>query len=203
MKFLLSVVVCCLFFHISLNAQNEEGQSVIGANVGFSLIGIILDLSDEAAEEVTIDNSPAIQLTYDYAISRVVSLGAAVSRQRFLLSYTNYDDTPQDFDVVVGRLNLAGRILFHYGGNEKLDLYSGARLGVTNWSVNVKSDAVDNYTPSFPIGAFFAPQLVVFGMKGYITDHIGINGELAIGAPHYLSLGLSYRFAGKQDSRRY
>jgi len=40
----------------------------------------------------------------------------------------------------------------------------------------------------------FSFQLVAFGMRGYFTDNFGANVELGIGSPHFISMGLNYRF---------
>jgi len=47
---------------------------------------------------------------------------------------------------------------------------------------------------SFSEVVVFAPQLVLFGAQGYFTDNIGANFELSVGAPHFFSIGLNYRF---------
>jgi hypothetical protein len=128
-----------------------------------------------------------------------------------------------DFSITVPRTTLAARFLFHYGNKKRFDCYTGFRFGVGIWSVKtsanidkdvlrraidglkdqVGADAVENL-PSFDKvekalktgGSFVLPQaqLILFGIRGYVTEHIGINGELAVGSPYVFSLGANYRF---------
>ncbi|MCG8332138.1 MAG: porin family protein [Chitinophagales bacterium] len=202
MKRLMILMLMCLSFTTlnEINAQNLTSESVLGINMGLSLAGVLFNLA-ELEDDITVSNNPAIQLTYDYAINDVISIGAAGSYQRYVLSYTNYDGVEnQDFDVKIARTNVAARALFHYGGNEKIDLYSGVRLGLTNWSVDVGADNITDFVPPQSAGIFFAPQLVAFGIKGYFSPNFGVNAELSVGAPHYFSMGISYRFLGKNNN---
>lgn len=202
MKRLMMLILVCLSFITSneIKAQSLTNESVLGVNMGLSLAGVLFNLA-ELEDDIEASNKPAIQLTYDYAITDAISIGAAGSYQRYVLSYTNYNGVEdQDFDVKVGRTNIAARALFHYGGNEEIDLYSGIRLGLTNWSVDVGASNIPDYVPPQSAGIFFAPQLIAFGIRGYFTPNFGVNAELSIGAPHYFSMGVSYRFSGKSNN---
>lgn len=94
-------------------------------------------------------------------------------------------------------MNIGARALFDYANEGRLDLYSGVILGFTNWNVKT-NNASASYDPSqdltFSEEIVFAPQVVLFGAQGYFTDNIGANFELSIGAPHFFSIGLNYRF---------
>ena len=73
-------------------------------------------------------------------------------------------------------------------------MYSGVRVGMTNWVG--KSDSSDSSNDFFGddfSGWSFAPQLIAFGMRYYVTDNIGLSFETAVGAPHFLSVGANYR----------
>jgi hypothetical protein len=41
-------------------------------------------------------------------------------------------------------------------------------------------------------------QLIAFGLRGYLTENIGLNGELALGSPYFASVGINFRFSGRQ-----
>jgi hypothetical protein len=68
------------------------------------------------------------------------------------------------------------------------------RLGYTNWNVSSTSTDPDYDPNSVFTGGGFAPQVILFGFRGYFTENIGLNSELTVGAPHYFSIGLNYRF---------
>ncbi len=128
-----------------------------------------------------------------------------------------------DFSLTIPRTTVAARFLFHYGNKGKIDCYSGFRLGVGIWSVktsgNITSEqlkrAVDELKkelptevvdaiPAFddiitniktkPTFTFPQVQLILFGIRGYVTKNIGISAELAAGSPYAASIGANYRF---------
>ena len=176
----------------TLSAQRMAGESTIGVQSGFSLASALFNLSEIDAN-VDASTPPALQLTYDYALTDRLSLGGGVSYQRFNLAYSGYGEAKENFDVRLSRFNLGVRGLFHYGNSETMDMYSGLRVGLSNWSLDVGTND-PNFDPPKANGPAFAPQLILFGIRGYFTEHFGIGGELAAGAPHVVSLGLHYRF---------
>ncbi|MCO6489750.1 MAG: outer membrane beta-barrel protein [Phaeodactylibacter sp.] len=192
MKNTLSFFALFLGLCTLLPAQTRQGQSVIGIQTGFSLAGALFNLSEIDAN-IDASAPPAVQFTYDYALTDRLSLGGGVSYQRFKLAYSDYGEMNETFDVRLSRFNLAVRGLFHYGNSEAVDMYSGLRVGLSNWSLDVGTDD-PNFDPPKASGPAFAPQLVLFGIRGYLAENLAIGGELAAGAPHVLSLGLNYRF---------
>ena len=187
MKKLLFLACLAVILNGTLQAQNEDYKSTICVNGGFSLVGSLI-----SAVNGQTSSMPAIQATYDYGVAKWFSLGAAVSYQSMKIDYS--DVNFGDYNTTLKRLNFGMRALFHYANSGKVDLYSGLRLGYTNW--NVSSNSTDpEYDPNSVFsGGGFAPQVVLFGFRGYFTDHIGLNSELTAGAPHYFSVGLNYRF---------
>lgn len=122
-----------------------------------------------------------------------------------------------NFAITVPRTTFAARFLLHYGNKGRIDCYSGLRLGVGLWSVKLAADldpevltrVVDGVEgelgqdlPAFLTDKvkakvpFVLPQvqLIVFGLRGYVTNNIGLNFELAAGSPYVAALGLNYRF---------
>lgn len=192
----------CLFALVGLIAYSplkaQDQKSTVCLNAGVSLVGQIVSLGDVDGEGST-TALPAIQLTYDYMLNDWFSLGAAGSFQKMsadVIGYTYIDEggniIVEDVETSLNRLNFAARALFHYGNFENLDMYSGIRLGYTNWSYSTDSSDPD-YVDDIVAGGF-APQLVAFGIRGYFTDAFGVNVEFAIGPPSYLSAGLNLRF---------
>lgn len=191
MKYGMSFLPAFLSFSL-LCGQSRQGEPVLGVQAGFSLAGALFNLSEVDAN-VDAATPPALQFTYDHALTDRLSLGGGISYQSFRLAYSEYGEAKESFDVRLSRFNLGVRGLFHYGSSETMDMYSGLRLGLSNWSLDVGTDD-PSFDPPKANGPAFAPQLILFGIRGYFTENLGIGGELAIGAPHAVSLGLHYRF---------
>lgn len=181
-----------LLCSISAFSQNLQGESVIGINTGFSMAGAVLGLTG-LIDDVETNTTPAWQVSYDYAIHDHISIGGAAAWQRFHLQYSNYGEEQVDFGVSLSRFNAGGRVLFHYGSNDRIDLYSGLKVGISHWSVDVGAE-VEGYSPPKVSGVVPAFQLIAFGLRGYVTSQLGLNAEIALGAPHLASVGLTYRF---------
>ncbi len=204
----------------TLIAQSDAYQNTITVNAGFSLAGTLVNLLDnenlDEFDNVDQDefsnlsgqfsgtSTPAIQVNYDRALANWFSLGAGVSYQKLgfdinNFSYTDGDNQQQNIDFVstnFNRVNVSLRALFHYGNKNRMDLYSGLRLGITSWGASIEStdDQIeDDLEASGFVGINPAIQLIPFALRGYVTENIGINFETAIGAPHFFSIGLNYR----------
>jgi hypothetical protein len=72
-------------------------------------------------------------------------------------------------------------------------MYSGLRIGYTNWNFSTTTtdpnfDGAESFNGGKP-----AFQVILFGIRGYITENIGLNTELAVGGPHFFSAGLNVR----------
>lgn len=146
---------------------------------------------------------PALQVNYDLGLAKWFSIGAALSYQAMGLDYTNWeyiDDNGDwqtiDFSAKIGRANAALRFLFHYANQDRIDLYQGVRVGYLMW--NTKTEVSETvFDPETDLNLNFgrpSVQLVLFGMRGYVTENIGLSTELAVGAPHFLTVGANYRF---------
>ncbi len=178
------------------NLHAQEHKSALTVNAGFSLIGGLFSLPDEGVSNYSI---PAIQVGYDYYILNWFSLGAAGSIQFMGVDYDNYEYETGEFvngDLSIVRTNVAMRALFHYFNRNRLNMYSGVRMGLTNWNIdnNLTDKNYDYDEVLSSTGIVFAPQLVLFGLRGYFTENFGANLEFAVGPPHFFSAGLNYRF---------
>ncbi len=165
------------------------------------------------------NNFPQINVSYDHGINRWFSIGGAVSYNKVSLDLKdvvyNKKENLGDVKFNASRLTIGARALFHYGNTGRLDMYSGVRLGVGIWGVNASSNSLDSRLDEVfkevggggiwrsvlgnkVRGGFALPQVqvILFGLRGYITENIGINGELAAGSPYFASIGLNYRFGG-------
>lgn len=201
MKRSILVIILILTLVFRSFAQTQEKQIAFTFNGGLSLIGNLISSSIGQTANINHTKVPAIQFNADYGISESLSIGGAFSYQPFgaefrNITYTNSNGTTKVAPILnlsVNRSNLAARILFHYNTrSEDFDIYSGVRMGYTFWSVSHNlSDVVDLL--DWVKGSMFAPQIVLLGFRGYLVENFGLNFELAIGAPHYASMGLIYK----------
>lgn len=210
----------CSFFSLATFAQNETYRHTFTGNLGFSTVGTFIDVFDnnnlndfeleiedygEFSGFFTGRSLPAFQVNYDYGIKNWLSVGGGVSYQNlnFNIANLSYNDdngnreNVSELSVTTNRINISGRVLFHYGNKGKLDLYSGIRLGVTNWLTNLSAtnqtveDDLEANIPYF--GILPAAQIIPFGLRAYFGENWGANFETGLGSPHFLALGVNYR----------
>jgi hypothetical protein len=214
-------VVVMLAYASNAFAQNDTYKHTISANAGFSLLGAIVNLSDEIeqgdlgsidlnSDEVSDiqgqfngNSIPAFQINYDYGLKKWISIGGGISYQRvgFDIENLSYFDESEGQQRNIGtvsadlnRLNIAARVLFHYANTERLDLYSGLRFGLTTWGTKVETtDAAfeEDFNTIFAVNP--SVQVIPFALRGYITENLGISFETGLGAPHFFAIGLNYR----------
>jgi len=204
MKKLTPLFLAALFVIAGTTAksQNLQGQTVFNFNLGYSLTGdLIKGLFDEGTNS-TIKVSPVIILGADYGLSEKFSIGASFTTQGMKGTITDnwwYDDNDslitENFDFKIRRSHIAIIPKYHYtSDNDKLDIYSGLRLGFVMWSY--KDDSND---PTFTAFDDLKGRVTVgftTGMRYYFTDNIGANVDLNLGAPYVVSFGLNYKLGG-------
>lgn len=219
-KLMITVCAVCVLF--SAMAQNENYQSTISVNAGLSVLGTTFNLLEDAnIEGVSIINNvgeleslsgqlngqatPALELNYDYGLTKWFSIGGGLAYQKVSaelmdLSYTETASGEmvalESANLKINRTHLGVRALFHYGNSNRMDLYSGFRLGLTNWGTKVEATDPrfeENLKESNIFG--FAPsiQIIPFALRGYVTEQIGISFETGIGTPHFFAFGINYR----------
>lgn len=207
-------------FSFGVVAQNTDFRSNLSVNTGLTIIGAGFKALDgenfEDFADATTDSgfsdvqgafsgkaAPAIQINYDYSVKRWFSIGGGVSYQRLGFDVTDFaytDDETGDrtsaseLNVDANRFNIAVRALFHYGNINKVDMYSGFRVGTTIYGLKVET--TDQSIKDDLGTGFILPsvQIIPFALRGYVTENIGISFETAILGPHALALGLNYRF---------
>lgn len=200
MKKLFTIITCLLFLSNITNAQSEDYKSNISLGAGATLMGVyktavegifLLDPSDN----VTVSSVPNIEIGYDYGLTKWFSIGILGAYQNFSIKE---NVTGGENKYTISRMVVTTSLLFHYANAGKMDLYSGLRVGLQNWGFKATlDDATSNSTTGlenlsvFAGGASF--QATLFGIRGYISDNIGIGGEIAIGAPHFASFSINYR----------
>ncbi len=200
------ITVVALFFALSPVAYGQRlAQHRMQAQVGLSGIGILANVADRLnmAEAVEVNLTPALHMAYDYFYTNNVSLGLAVTYQSISVTYRNYtyeengQTITNDYGTQLKRFNASLRGLFWYNPGSRVKLYSGLRLGFSNWSADTTVPD-PTYDPdrfiNISLGANFAPQLLLLGTDIALTQHIYLSAELAIGAPYFASGGLTYRW---------
>jgi len=203
------LLILCILFICSIGwSQTEKGSSVLGLNIGYSLTGaVISDVNNNInSDDVNVTVTPALNLSYDYALSDRFSLGLYAGTQIFTTKIDGYsflnnnEEVIEDVSGNAMRWAIGLRPLFHYGNTDKLDMYSGLRLGYIAWSANTNSS-----DPALDLGTSFGVgrpsiSIIAFGMRYYFTDTIGAGFEVATGAPHVASASVNMRFGGSSSS---
>ncbi len=184
-------------------AQKYQGQVVVGVNGAFSLVGLVVTSTFHAANTIAgVSTSviPGISGTVDYGITDRFSLGVAQFYQGANVKWSSYQDSlgntvTGNFHYRFARNNTAIRALFHFGDNDDLDPYFGLRLGYSYWSSSTNAPNIYGLDVTKLIKPHFWPQ-AIFGIRYFFTANIGVNAELALGFPYYLSAGVNARFGG-------
>ncbi|WKN42506.1 hypothetical protein [Tunicatimonas pelagia] len=191
-----------------LFAQEKTGKSEnrvihphqVRGNIGFSTSGILSGIVNyfQIIDGVNIRRNPVISATYLFQPTRRAAIGGTIAHQNFSVTYRDPDNSSaRQYGLRANRFYLGATGLLYIVYQANFRMYSGARLGFSNWNVNsdvgFPSDVVDRVI-NFALGGTFAPQLIILGGESYVTEHVGFQGELAIGAPHLLSFGACYRW---------
>lgn len=210
-------LIMTVFISTSVCAQQAQGQSVVGLHAGYSLVGALATAAGDAIGGIdgnTVDASatPALQLAFDYGLTKRVSVGLAASFQTMSFKADNYSyvdaggmTVTEDAKASSTRMSFALRTLFHYGNNDKLDMYSGIRIQRVQWA-----SSFDSTDENFSIGddfdgGRFGVGIIPFGLRYYFTDALGAGFELMWGAPYLASLNINYRLGesgGSSSSSR-
>ena len=181
-------------------------KSSVGIHAGISWVGVFTRLANHynTVERITASAPPALELSYERKLTPTISIGGNISRQAFSLRYQNYEYTDangqqrtDNFRTGLSRLNIGFRGLLHYFRTANKEMYSGIRLGISSWSFHTNAKdpkyTVAKYVNQ-ALGTHPSAQLILLGYTGYFTPHLGGNAELAVGAPHFFSFGVVYRW---------
>ncbi|WKN32160.1 hypothetical protein PZB74_02175 [Porifericola rhodea] len=204
MRLTITAIAFFIFGSAFGQAQNLQKHQ-LQTQLGLSWVGVFAKLANEVnvVEDIRISTTPVFHFNYDYFMYEKVSLGAGFGYQRISAFYDDYqyesdgETVTEDFSSTLTRLNFSARALYWYTKTKKLSLYSGLRLGVSNWSADTEVGD-PNFDPdryiNLALGANFAPQLILIGGDFPLAEHLRIGGELAIGAPYFVSGGFTYRW---------
>lgn len=183
------------------NAQRAQNEVVVTAGVGYSLSMALLkgvvNTSLRAADLNEVKAIPILNGMVDYGVTENFSVGGAYSFHQWNWQdeYTDTAGVTTIGNVNIARHNIGARGLFHFGSNDNIDMYAGARVGYSLW--RLKADAANTEGESAsefdaPSGIFTAQAL--FGARAYFNEIIGANVEVGVGtAPYFIAGGLSFR----------
>ena len=221
----LFVAALCSLVGLQVAAQNEDYKSTLSAPIGLNIYNLssIIKVRFPEVENipVTFYVSPTYGLNYDYGLNKWLSLGASYTLNYMTLTTDKARIQADTFLKYEGYLKaytrrhtLSVRCLFHYGNSDKIDMYSGFKVGAGFWSAGISSETDELvFADIFTVDDFLEPlaksfldfgakgsivlptaQFIPFGIRGYITENIGIGVELGVGPASFLSGNLNYRF---------
>jgi hypothetical protein len=183
------------------------GKSQLMLGGGYSIVGFLGSLVEElvtSATDLEVKSSPEFVVNYDYRLAEKFTLGAGYTYQQLKMEYldtvfqTNGDTTYAFYQGRITRQNVGLRGAIHFTEPDNaLDTYAGVRFSMTFWGY--KTDNPDPYNNvEADIDEVFGegkPRIQVFlGTRYYFNDFIGVGGELAIGNPYFLAIGVNLKF---------
>lgn len=198
-----AVMAVCVALPKNAEAQKFQGQIVPFGAAGYSVAGIIFTAISDGLNAVDVKSSktPVIIGGLDYGVSDRFSIGAVYTYQGLTAKYNSYyADTSNvlitgDFKDVLSRQSIGLRPLFHFGDNDDLDVYGGARFSYVWWNYSSSRTDVD-WTNIFE--GFGSPIKfqAVFGARYFFSEPVGIGMEFAFGPTYYMNIGIHARFGG-------
>lgn len=208
-------ILALVLLSFAAQAQNTTHRSNFSVNVAESTLGLLwnsieMDVTEiEGFESLSLDakRRPALQMNYDHAIAKWFSIGVGSSTQRFQVlaeavpvSAENEPTITRKAQLDIQRTNVAIRPLFHYVNKNRVDLYSGFRVGYTFYTGKAKLMQEGDQKLQAEVAGLLpelsgiALQVIPFGARFYITENLGLNAEFGIGSPHVVAAGVNYRF---------
>ncbi|MCB9252541.1 MAG: hypothetical protein H6605_08730 [Flavobacteriales bacterium] len=207
-KAIILLVLLGLFGYNS-QAQNVKGQTVFTLDYGFvNFTKVAIIAAWDLEEDATVKGAGPIVLGADYGLLDRLSVGVQFTTQGIKGTITDYNYVDaqnkivfETFDYKLRRSQISVIPKFHYlVDNDKVDLYSGLRIGYLIW--NKKFDSTD---PDFPDSYAYSINdftsrptvgIVAFGSRFYFTENFGANVEINIGAPYVICGGVVYKIGG-------
>lgn len=201
-----AVLFCSVALSLETKAQAfEEGNVVVSAGYGISLVqSKWLDAATTSVSGATIDkygHSP-IYVKFEYGINDDWGIGLSYFNSVYGIKQTYLDNTYDSFGNIIGTATYTDdislvaqafnfRLNRHIAVSDKFDMYWGFGGGPKFSKFSYKSNN-PNYVSADIKGLPIAFELT-YGARYYITDNIGLYGEIGI-ARTYLQVGLCSKF---------
>src|ERR1041385_3885540 len=157
-------------------AQKAKGQIVTTAGVGYSVVGLVMNVLQDGINStgtVKSTKTPVIWGTTDYGITDRFSVGACYTYQGITAKYNSYTMTDTagnnitvtgDFTDRITRQSIGIRPLFHFGNSDDLDVYVGARFSYVFWNYHSARTDITSSDVLSGFGSPIKPQFVL-GMR--------------------------------------
>lgn len=187
---------------VKAQSSIPSNPNIVSVNGGISLTNVLLKtLLNGDSVKYEYSSTPSLVLNYDRYVTNWLSVGAGFARQSMSIKFDEYIDNNNvlqtgDFNADFKRSHIHLKALATKVG-KKANFYAGLRLGYLWYKSDLSFEKRDlkvlnKIDKLLQVGR---PTLgIPIGGRYFISDNIGINAELNIGAPFILSGGLSYRF---------
>jgi hypothetical protein len=210
-KYKSQIVSICLILTLAVMSNQVKAQSdlptnpnIVSVNGGISLTSVLLKtLLNGDSVKYAFTSTPTLVLNYDRFVTSWLSIGAGFARQSMSIKFEDYIDNNNvrqmgDFNADFKRNHVHLKALATWS-QSKGDLYAGLRLGYLWYKSDLSLEKRDlkvlnKVDKLLQVGR---PSLgIPMGGRYFISDNIGLNAEVNIGAPFVISGGLSFRFGG-------
>jgi hypothetical protein len=184
---------------------SEDGikdKIMITAGAGLNVLGKLIEARYYLNDYYTFDgnissstSSPMFNVAGDYGLGKKFSIGVAFGYQTAKINITNVLTTGDHYYDSWKRTHFAVRGDYYIIAKEKINLYTGLKLGYNVYSVTTNMPA--NYFPGYLTHLNVTPNPVSvqahFGFRYYFTEMIGFNTEvgLGFGGPYLFAAGLA------------
>lgn len=191
-------------------AQDKPYEIVLSGGTGASLSNMSLKgITNLGLQEAGLDSK--VQTTMlvngmlDVCISKNISIGLAYTHKQFYWTDA-FEDTIQNTivqssaTISTQKRNYGLRVLYHHSSHENFEFYTGLRVGLTHWKINISGKTNAETLFETPVSDFNLPATypsiqALAGFRHYFGRVFGWFGELGIGSsPYFCSVGLNVRF---------
>jgi hypothetical protein len=203
-------IVIILLLTSEIYAQNTESvfqrEINFGTGVGLSLFSNLADLIELGSDGTVTDTRSSLAHTgyLTYRPRHFISFGLAGGTQYIEQTVQDFSFTIDDKDYFVesfkyrvNRFNIGFLLGVHYVNRPDLDVYTTIRAGWSIFSIqpDINDTQLANELERRALFSFSTPafQSTLIGVRYYPFQYIGFHFEAGLGAPAYLSAGLSGR----------
>jgi hypothetical protein len=207
-KFAASLAACALAMATFCQTESTAFEKEVNFGTGlglsfFTKFGKLVEIGADGAVSDT-RSSLAHSGYLEYRPRHFFSFGIAGGTQYLEQTVQDFtfdvDDKTyyvESFDYKINRSNIGVYAAVHYLKGTKVDLYTTVRMGVSIFSIrlDINDEILLNELEKRATFAFTTPafQATLLGMRYYPLKNIGLHCELGLGAPAYLTAGLSGR----------
>lgn len=181
-------------------------EVALGTGIGLSLFSSLAELIEFGSDGTITDTRSSLAHTgyLTYRPRHFISFGVAGGTQYIEQTVQDFSFTIDDKDYFiesfkyrVNRFNIGILLGVHYVKRPDLDVFTTIRAGWSIFSIqpNINDTQLANELERRALFSFSTPafQSTLIGVRYYPFQYIGFHFEAGLGAPAYLSAGLSGR----------